>query len=93
VFPTLRDLAHDEMMKPAALKEIVEYVRIHRRDNAPFDVALEGFTPADDPVTASEIVAGHAAAGLTWWVEKLGWFRGPLAEARERIGAGPPTAG
>ena len=31
-----------------------------------------------------------ADAGLTWWVEALGWFRGPLEAVRERIRRGPP---
>jgi len=30
-------------------------------------------------------------AGLTWWVEKLGWWRGDLDAARRRVDAGPPN--
>jgi len=28
--------------------------------------------------------------GLTWWVEALGWWRGGVDSARQRIDAGPP---
>jgi len=54
----------------------------------PFDVALEGAT--EGPADAAR-VAGYAAAGATWWIEALGWWRGDLDAARERIAAGPPT--
>jgi alkanesulfonate monooxygenase SsuD/methylene tetrahydromethanopterin reductase-like flavin-dependent oxidoreductase (luciferase family) len=52
------------------------------------DLALEGATegPAD-----ADRVAGYARAGMTWWVEGLGWWRGDVAAARARIAAGPPT--
>ena len=33
----------------------------------------------------------YAAAGATWWVEAMGWWRGALATARDRITAGPPA--
>jgi alkanesulfonate monooxygenase SsuD/methylene tetrahydromethanopterin reductase-like flavin-dependent oxidoreductase (luciferase family) len=51
------------------------------------DLALEGATegPAD-----AERIAGYAGAGMTWWVEGLGWWRGDLDAARTRIAAGPP---
>ncbi|MFZ5847644.1 MAG: hypothetical protein ACOYX5_09720 [Actinomycetota bacterium] len=32
----------------------------------------------------------YAEAGLTWWVEKLGWWRGDLDHTRRRIKDGPP---
>jgi hypothetical protein len=38
-------------------------------------------------------VAPYVAAGLTWWIEALGWWRGDLTAARDRIAAGPPAAG
>ncbi|WP_432968678.1 LLM class flavin-dependent oxidoreductase [Dactylosporangium sp. CA-233914] len=51
------------------------------------DLALEGFT--DGPADAERLRA-YADAGVTWWIEALGWWRGDLAAARARIAAGPP---
>jgi alkanesulfonate monooxygenase SsuD/methylene tetrahydromethanopterin reductase-like flavin-dependent oxidoreductase (luciferase family) len=83
-FPTFRGLGHGENVDPALLAEAVAYVRQHRAaDAGPLDVVLEGATPGaplDD----------YAAAGLTWWVEKLGWWRGDVDATRRRILDGPP---
>ena len=46
---------------------------------------------ATEPVTAFGHIAPYAAAGATWWVEAMGWWRGDLATARDRITAGPPA--
>ena len=43
------------------------------------------------PGTAAGHIAPYAAAGATWWVEAMGWWRGALATARDRITAGPPA--
>jgi alkanesulfonate monooxygenase SsuD/methylene tetrahydromethanopterin reductase-like flavin-dependent oxidoreductase (luciferase family) len=51
------------------------------------DLALEGAT---DPASAAETIAPYAEAGLTWWVEALGWWRGDRAGAALRIAQGPP---
>jgi alkanesulfonate monooxygenase SsuD/methylene tetrahydromethanopterin reductase-like flavin-dependent oxidoreductase (luciferase family) len=56
--------------------------------NRPFDIAVEGAT---EPGTAAGHIAPYAAAGATWWVEAMGWWRGDLATARDRITAGPPA--
>jgi hypothetical protein len=73
------------------LAEIVEYVA-GQRDPASggFDVALEGRTEPDD--CGAEVVAPYAAAGLTWWIEAFGWWRGDWTATRDRIAAGPPRA-
>jgi hypothetical protein len=55
--------------------------------NRPFDIAVEGAT---EPGTAAGHIAPYAAAGATWWVEAMGWWRGDLATAHDRITAGPP---
>ena len=52
---------------------------------------MEGVTSGTDELGDQRIVAPYVAAGLTWWVEKLGWFRGELPAMRARILAGPPT--
>jgi alkanesulfonate monooxygenase SsuD/methylene tetrahydromethanopterin reductase-like flavin-dependent oxidoreductase (luciferase family) len=92
VFATHDDVGWTDTMTTAQLRELLDYTSRHRTDPArPFDVVIEGITPAD-PSRAAELVAPYADAGLTWWVEKLGWFRGSVAEMRDRIEAGPPSS-
>lgn len=91
VFPTRVGVGHLEMMPPDELAEIVRYVAEHRTTDAPFDVIYEGQTLLGDPAADREKVAAYRAAGLTWWVEKLGWFRGGIDDIRARIAHGPPT--
>jgi hypothetical protein len=52
-----------------------------------FDVGLEGWTSPD---IAAKIIAPYVDAGLTWWIEAMGWWRGGVDATRERILAGPP---
>jgi alkanesulfonate monooxygenase SsuD/methylene tetrahydromethanopterin reductase-like flavin-dependent oxidoreductase (luciferase family) len=93
VFPTHRDVGAAETMSPDQLAEIVDYTRSIRESEAPLDVIVEGLTPGDDPERDGEMVEPYRLAGLTWWIEKLGWFRGSLELMRARIEAGPPAAG
>ena len=53
------------------------------------DIALEGAT---SPATAAAQIAPYAAAGATWWIEALGWWRGGHREALARITDGPPES-
>jgi alkanesulfonate monooxygenase SsuD/methylene tetrahydromethanopterin reductase-like flavin-dependent oxidoreductase (luciferase family) len=87
VFPTFEGIGHAEMPPPERLAEAVHYTLEHRGHDAPFDVALEGQSEGPD----AERLAPYEAAGLTWWIEKLGWFRGPVDAMRERIARGPPV--
>jgi alkanesulfonate monooxygenase SsuD/methylene tetrahydromethanopterin reductase-like flavin-dependent oxidoreductase (luciferase family) len=87
VMPTHRDYGLGETMPPTTLAEVLRYVAGHRDPAAaPIDVALEGRTDPGDTGT----VPPYAAAGLTWWIEACGWWRGGLAAARARVAAGPP---
>jgi alkanesulfonate monooxygenase SsuD/methylene tetrahydromethanopterin reductase-like flavin-dependent oxidoreductase (luciferase family) len=52
-----------------------------------FDIAVEGASEAPD--RAPEVMA-YAAAGMTWWIEAQGWWRGGLKAAAARVAAGPP---
>jgi alkanesulfonate monooxygenase SsuD/methylene tetrahydromethanopterin reductase-like flavin-dependent oxidoreductase (luciferase family) len=89
VFPIRVGLGHSEMMDPQELAELVAYVGEHRPSGAVFDVVYEGQTDGVDLGADREKVQRYRAAGLTWWVEKLGWFRGDLADVRRRIRSGP----
>ena len=87
MFPVFEGVGHAEMPPPERLAEAVRYTREQRQTDGPFDVVLEGQSEGPDPAR----VAPYEAAGLTWWIEKLGWFRGPLEMTRERIERGPPV--
>ena len=65
----------------------VSFIRQHAA--GPIDIALEGATTA--PAAAGQ-VAPFAAAGMTWWIEALGWWRGGTRAAVSRIEDGPPAA-
>jgi alkanesulfonate monooxygenase SsuD/methylene tetrahydromethanopterin reductase-like flavin-dependent oxidoreductase (luciferase family) len=86
VFPIFAGVSGAEMPSVEQFAESVEYTLAQREGDGPFDVALEA---ASEPGDAAR-VAEYAEAGLTWWVEKLGWFRGSLDEMRTRIRQGPP---
>lgn len=84
IFAVHEGYGRGRTMPPEALADIVAYVRSQRADDSPFDVAIEGTTPGDD-------VASYVDAGLTWWVETLGWWRGGADENLARVDAGPPA--
>ena len=67
--------------------EIVAYTRSQRPGDEPLDVVIEGQTDGPDAAR----IDSYADVGLTWWIEKLGWFRGSPEEMRARIAAGPPA--
>jgi hypothetical protein len=81
----------DQRSRNASVTEFVEAVSLLRgHASGPLDIALEGAT---DPASASEQIAPYAAAGLTWWVEAMGWWRGGHAGAAARVADGPPVRG
>ena len=92
VFPTFRELARDATPTPEQLAEVVGYTYEQRAaagidPHTPFDVVMEGASDGPDPA----LIEPYASAGLTWWIEKLGWFRGSLEQMRTRIANGPPA--
>jgi alkanesulfonate monooxygenase SsuD/methylene tetrahydromethanopterin reductase-like flavin-dependent oxidoreductase (luciferase family) len=89
VFPTFEGIGHADRVSPDLLREAVQYTLSERESDGAFDVVLEAQSEGPD----AELVASYADAGLTWWIEKLGWFRGPLECTRQRIERGPPAGG
>jgi alkanesulfonate monooxygenase SsuD/methylene tetrahydromethanopterin reductase-like flavin-dependent oxidoreductase (luciferase family) len=87
VFPTFDGVGHTDRPTPDQLRAAVQYTLSHRAREGRFDVVLEAQSEDRDP----ELVAAYVDAGLTWWVEKLGWFRGPVGYTRGRIERGPPV--
>jgi hypothetical protein len=82
-----------ETMPPADLRDLIAFTRRHRTASGPFDVALEGRTDGAAPGRGADHVLRYTDAGLTWWIEALGWWRGTPADALARIRQGPPQLG
>jgi alkanesulfonate monooxygenase SsuD/methylene tetrahydromethanopterin reductase-like flavin-dependent oxidoreductase (luciferase family) len=88
VFPTFVGVGDAERPTPEQLREVVDYTVAHREGDGPFDIVVEAQSEGPDP----DRVAAYAEVGLTWWIEKLGWFRGTVDHTRRRISEGPPAA-
>jgi alkanesulfonate monooxygenase SsuD/methylene tetrahydromethanopterin reductase-like flavin-dependent oxidoreductase (luciferase family) len=74
------------------LRELVEWAEREwpaATRERPWDVVVEGRTPAEDAASAAATVAEHEAAGATWWIES-DWEKGTVDAVRRRIEAGPP---
>lgn len=81
---------------PEQVREIAAYVAEHRPAGAgPFDIVVEGQTPAGDQRAAAGQVAPWREAGATWWIEGLWPAQGQPDEVEQvsaRLRAGPPRA-
>lgn len=86
VMPIHADHGRGRTMPPEMVTEILATIRSERGSLEGFDLALEGATVGAEDTGR---VRAYAEAGVTWWVEALGWWRGDLVAARERIDAGP----
>ncbi len=71
---------------PERIAEMVAEIRRHRTTDAPFEVAVDGYSESGDPT----LPRAYEAAGATWWLESIHGTRGPLEENVARVGAGPP---
>lgn len=71
---------------PAQIGEMVAGIQRHRTSDAPFDVALDGYSePEDDALPRA-----YAESGATWWLESIHGRRGTVDEMLARVKAGPP---
>lgn len=83
---------------PSDTAGVAAAVSRHRGSLAGFDVAVPG---ESDGATPGSVVAAHADAGATWWVEavhpwRFGFTEGgpwPWRAMLDRIAAGPPGGG
>jgi probable F420-dependent oxidoreductase len=87
VMPTHAGYGHDSFMSANEVRDIVGYVTSHRTGDHPFDVVVEGMS--DGPREMERLSSAYNDAGVTWWIEKLGWWRGDRETATARIDAGP----
>jgi alkanesulfonate monooxygenase SsuD/methylene tetrahydromethanopterin reductase-like flavin-dependent oxidoreductase (luciferase family) len=76
--------------QPAAIADLVRFVDRHRTSDRPFDVVFGAETAGDGGSADRELVQTFADAGVTWWMEPISHWRGPLAAMRRRIRRGPP---
>ncbi|MBA3778138.1 MAG: LLM class flavin-dependent oxidoreductase [Chloroflexi bacterium] len=89
--------AHDDEGRSTELttehvRAIAEYVSRERPPvggSGPFEIVVEGATPAGNAQQAADRVSQWAEAGATWWVES-DWKARAVDSIRRRIGAGPP---
>jgi alkanesulfonate monooxygenase SsuD/methylene tetrahydromethanopterin reductase-like flavin-dependent oxidoreductase (luciferase family) len=73
---------------PARIAEMVAEIQRHRTTDAPFEVAVDGYSEAGDPT----LPRAFGEAGATWWLEIIRGTRGALGEMVARVEAGPPEA-
>lgn len=77
---------------PERYAAIAAYVAEHRSEPGPFDIVVDGVTPADDPAAAAAQVRPFAEAGGTWWIESPWMPPNEVSDLRRRIAAGPPRS-
>jgi alkanesulfonate monooxygenase SsuD/methylene tetrahydromethanopterin reductase-like flavin-dependent oxidoreductase (luciferase family) len=83
---TSHDGATAMAKSPERIAEMVAEIRRHRTTEAPFEVAVDGYSEAGDPALSR----AYGAAGATWWLESVHGMRGTLDEMLARVEAGPP---
>jgi alkanesulfonate monooxygenase SsuD/methylene tetrahydromethanopterin reductase-like flavin-dependent oxidoreductase (luciferase family) len=80
----------DGMAKdPERIAEMVAEIQHHRTAEAPFEVAMDGYSEPGD----AALPRAYEAAGATWWLESIHGMRGPMEEMIARVEAGPPEVG
>jgi alkanesulfonate monooxygenase SsuD/methylene tetrahydromethanopterin reductase-like flavin-dependent oxidoreductase (luciferase family) len=72
------------------IREMVGFIRSERPLAEPIDVMVGGDVPFDDPAGARAILAEYVAAGVTWWTEGIGEWRGDVDAMAAFIRGGPP---
>ncbi len=58
------------------IRAMVSFIHSQRPSGVPIDVMVGGDAPFDTPERARAILAEYAAAGVTWWMEGIGEWRG-----------------
>ena len=70
---------------PDQIAEMVAAIYSRRVIDAPFEVAVDGYTEPDD-----RLPRAYEGAGATWWLESIHGMRGCIEEMMARVRAGPP---
>ena len=74
---------------PGKIAEMVAEIHHHKTTDAPFEVAVDGYSESG----YSELPHAYEEAGATWWLESVHGMRGSLEEMIKRVEAGPPVEG
>ncbi len=78
---------------PNDVRRMRDYIAENRTETGPYDIVVEGTTPARAPRQATAEVRRWAEAGATWWIEAM-WEAGEkpdwLKWVRQRLKHGPP---
>ena len=77
--------------QPEAIRDLLAYVDRFRSDDRPYEVVFGAETAGDGSASDRDLVRRFADAGVTWWMEPISHWRGPLAQIRDRIRRGPPV--
>ena len=88
------DDGHNRDPTPDDIRAIAEHASRERAAaglSGPWEIVVEGSTPADDPAAAAAESRRWADAGATWRLE-ADWSAASLDDVRRRIAAGPPGA-
>jgi alkanesulfonate monooxygenase SsuD/methylene tetrahydromethanopterin reductase-like flavin-dependent oxidoreductase (luciferase family) len=80
-----------EPLTAAEVGEIAGYVRRHREDAAPFNLAV-GANTTGDAARDAERVGVLEAAGANWWLDGTSTRWESLEALERRVRAGPPAA-
>lgn len=90
LLPNIRKPDGSAEILPADIRAMKDWLDAHRDASQPFDIIMEGSTPADDRAAALAHVGPYVEAGATWWLDSF-WSPPNDADAiRRRIAAGPP---
>jgi len=88
VVPISPDIEKD--LTPADTRAIIEFIKLHRPTNLPFEVVHAGNTTGKSKSQDAELVSRFADAGATWWFESPLPWRLSFEEVSMRIRSGPP---
>ena len=77
--------------EPRDLRNILAYIRKHRKSVYPSDAAVIGWGTGKSHSDDARKIRPFVEAGMTWWLESLFSQRNSLNEMRKRIRKGPPT--
>jgi len=88
VVPISTDIEKD--LTPADTRAIIDFIKLHRHTNQPFEVVHTGNTTGKSQSQDAEVVGRFADAGATWWFESPLPWRLSFEEVRTRIRSGPP---
>lgn len=75
----------------ADVREAIDYVRVHRASDEPFDVVLTGTADKSGRQQDGPSLGEYAAAGATWWLNELGGMLADMDALREYVRGGPPV--